>query len=439
MKVSNRASQTGQALIIGIGLVLICAVALFVLFSRAQLTVEKQRLTTAADAAAYSAAIWRARVMNFDAYANRAIIAQEVMVAQAVTLTSWSKYFEEIIANGSKVASFYPPLAAVMNSMSQVATMNRQITETAAELEIAARATKDVGYKFLLEHSQSLLGLSAGPIGMNAITMEVGKANHGRYWVYLIPDQGMSFDHVKRYETLAERQVVSDVVQRSLDPFTAGPRSGDQWVPLTGGFCLPTAHLRKRGGTSLSEDLERWEAVDTLSLHLPRGFIFCRERESIPIGYGAAESADQEEVQAVTTQSFDINRNRMALGMASGLIKSLGHYGGMARVMDLDYDKLGSQVFPSFQFAVVARVAGADVRSANNMNLGIGRLRAAERFEDQRLRAISAAEVYFRKPTQASDGQAEAVEYASLYSPYWQARLVAPTVTQRLIASKEPS
>jgi hypothetical protein len=47
-----------------------------------------------------------------------------------------------------------------------------------------------------------------------------------------------------------------------------------------------------------------------------------------------------------------------------------------------------------------------------------------------RLWAMSAAEVYFQRPVNAPTR----IEYASLFNPYWQVRLVAPTAAQRLAA-----
>jgi Flp pilus assembly protein TadG len=73
--------QRGQVLVLGLALMFACCLIFYFLFNTGQVTATKQRLTNASDAAAYSAALWRARVLNFHAYSNRAIIAQEVAVA----------------------------------------------------------------------------------------------------------------------------------------------------------------------------------------------------------------------------------------------------------------------------------------------------------------------------------------------------------------------
>jgi hypothetical protein len=448
--------QQGQALVSGLVLLMITFAGLIVLFSRAQLTAEKQRLTSASDAAAYSAALWRARVMNFDAYSNRAIIAQEVAVAQATTLVSWSKYFESFAGNLNQIAAIYPPLMAVSGPIANAATLSRQVTETAAQLEIPARAANDVGYKFLLEQSQRLMGLTANGFALNLITAEVARANHPEYFAYTLPGFGTSFSFVKRYETDEERKRLRDLVQRSLDPFTGQSRAESLRLLTVPSFCALNLnfswaqrfqHLRKRGGTSLSEDMERWEAVDTVSLHnfSPRGgflglFRSCRESETLPLGYGAAEAADQEMQGAVVTNDFDINKNSSAKAIASVQIKGFDQYGGLSRVHDLDYDHpdVKDKKYPVSDITVVSRIGAADLRTANTLNLGVGRFRNSETLNRDRLKVLSAAQVYFRKPTQSPMGMEEEPEYASLFSPYWQARLIAPTQAQRAVAAVAP-
>ena len=44
--------------------------------------------------------------------------------------------------------------------------------------------------------------------------------------------------------------------------------------------------------------------------------------------------------------------------------------------------------------------------------------------------AMSSAQVYFRRPP----GGNERVEYASMYSPYWQVRLVGVDAQERVMA-----
>jgi Putative Flp pilus-assembly TadE/G-like len=84
--------QQGQALIYGIFVMIGGLAALFFLFNTGQLTREKTKLVNTADAVAYSAGVLHARALNFDAYTNRALVANEVIVAQMVSLSSWAQF-----------------------------------------------------------------------------------------------------------------------------------------------------------------------------------------------------------------------------------------------------------------------------------------------------------------------------------------------------------
>ena len=62
-------------------------------------SIEKIKLQNTADAAAYSAAVAEARDYNFSAYTNRAMVANQVAVAQFVGMTSWFRNMSAF-ANG---------------------------------------------------------------------------------------------------------------------------------------------------------------------------------------------------------------------------------------------------------------------------------------------------------------------------------------------------
>jgi hypothetical protein len=68
---------------------LLVILALYAMYSMNSQAVEKVKLQNTADAAAYSAAVAEARDYNFSAYTNRAMVANQVAVAQFVGLTSW--------------------------------------------------------------------------------------------------------------------------------------------------------------------------------------------------------------------------------------------------------------------------------------------------------------------------------------------------------------
>ncbi|MDB5809173.1 MAG: hypothetical protein JWN94_1295 [Betaproteobacteria bacterium] len=90
-----RNAQRGQALVFVTIVILAVLLALVTMFSMGQLTTEKMRLQNTADAAAYSAAVAQARDYNFSAYTNRAMIANQVAMAQLVGLTAWVRNYDD--------------------------------------------------------------------------------------------------------------------------------------------------------------------------------------------------------------------------------------------------------------------------------------------------------------------------------------------------------
>jgi hypothetical protein len=440
--------QSGQALILSVGLLFAGALGLLFMFSAGQVAATKLRLTNAADAAAYSAALWRARVLNYDAYSNRAIIAQEVAIAQAVTLVSWAKYFQTFNQTAGEVLSTaFPPAAPIFAVTDTVAKAAREATEQAAGLEIWLRGASVTGYKEMLATSQEILQRSINTFGLGAVANEVARANDPTFFAFVLPDEQLFDRLTKRYESDQERQRLRQLVVDSLDEFVKGPRGLDMRMLLLPSGCFGQSAdldkwfhwLRKRGGTVMTPDLERWEAADTASLHdwRKRGFIFgtCREVEALAMGWGAAEATDKGLEGFLQADPGNVRRNPMAAAKASAEMTGEGlngfdTYSGITKVRELDYDQLTNKRFPTSPVAVLARVESADVRTANHLKLGTGRLRLDEQFAGNRLWSLAAADVYFRRPA----GEPERTEYASLFNPYWQVRLREPSAAQRAMA-----
>jgi hypothetical protein len=443
------ASQTGQALVLSIALVLMAGLMTILLFSSAQATSAKTRLNSTADAAAYSAAVWRARILNFEAYSNRAIIANEVAIAQAVTMVSWSKYFERLVESGATLSSMWPPLAAFFGAVGSAANTSRVMAENGAQLEIAARGAANIGYKNLLHTSQEILHLTGQSAPINMVTWEVAKANDPSFIAWVMPETDNYLSLTKTYSG-PDRARHAQLVRDSLDPFVGGSRHDNlQLLVLSPGSCPLNGlvnpdrlfnWLRKRGTTVLSDNLERWESTDTMSFHFwaMRGFLGlggCRERETVPLGWGVAEAADADsELSArMETNSADIRKNATAQFMGDSEIRASNQFGGIGSIRELDYDALTNTRYPSNQFTVVASVAAADLHTADKTNLGVGRFRLQDRLGNNRILSLSSAEVYFRRPVTATGAQ----QYASLFAPYWQARIVPVSNAHRLLAEAE--
>lgn len=85
---STRSLQAGQALIIVLAFAAILGAGLFSIYNTAQLTTAKRKLVNAADASAYSGASVLAQGLNYTAYTNRAMLANNAMIGQMMAARS---------------------------------------------------------------------------------------------------------------------------------------------------------------------------------------------------------------------------------------------------------------------------------------------------------------------------------------------------------------
>lgn len=111
--------QRGQALVFSLITVSIIILVMVSMYTIGQQSIAKVKLQNTADAAAYSAVQAEARDYNFSAYTNRAIIANQVAVAQVVGLTSWSRAYHDTYNGSTKsipkiLTSLGGPLAKIL-------------------------------------------------------------------------------------------------------------------------------------------------------------------------------------------------------------------------------------------------------------------------------------------------------------------------------------
>jgi hypothetical protein len=431
--------QSGQALVLGL-MILAVGIALLLLLTRTgTLLSVRQRLVQAADASAYSAAIWRARVLNSLAYANRTIVAQEVAIAQAVTLAAWARHFETLSGNAEALTAIYPPAAPVLAGLAQSASAGADLTSHAMASEVSWRGAPGGGLTAMLEQAQELLLRSANGFGLSAVAHEVARATDRRFSAFALSDHGSFARFVRRQDSAEERARLREVVLASLDPFTGGSRDRDLRLPLPSSCVGRSTQLdkwtlwyRKRGGTTLAEDLGSWQAVDTASVHDWRGSGFlglgtCRDREALPLAWGAAGAGVQPDGMVATgaitgsAQTNPIATDLARTGLAGPEPSPV--YRGLARIHDLA-DR--SQAYPVSRVAVLVRADRerglVDSTAVPSFGAAVRSSPAAASGLPSRLWALSAAEIYFRAPP----GQGR-IEYASLYSPFWQVRLSSPS------------
>ena len=95
----GRSQQSGQAIVLVLLLAVIGVISTIALVSTGMLTSEKMQMQNAADATAYSVSVLEARDLNYGAYMNRAMVANEVAIGQMVSSASWSKLRKDEVTN----------------------------------------------------------------------------------------------------------------------------------------------------------------------------------------------------------------------------------------------------------------------------------------------------------------------------------------------------
>lgn len=439
--------QSGQALVLGLFTLFLGAISLFYLFSTGQVSADKQRVTNAADAAAYSAALWRARVLNFDAYANRAMIANEVAIAQSLTLASEVQYLKNLAAclaleqgDGnltcsaavSYVLQFFPYVTQAINAARPYIEEYDAMLVMALQMEIPQRST--IANRSL-SLAQEGMHLSASFVALDEIADQIAAANDRSFRATVLPDdfEGGGNAFTRRY-TGDDRNRLANVVRASLDGYTRDRRFTHVVVP----GCIGGLQYRKRGGTALSRSLDRWEAADTHSeWESNLSWRGCRRRER------EMSWADRQAQGESDPNPSGVADNPRALRQArdEDVREIIENYIGIQPFRDLNYQVLRNRQGdaevrnPRHKLHVVVTMAARNLRTANTLNVGTGRLRMTENTEDGRLASVAAAEVYFHRSAARADGR---IELPSLFNPYWQARLADVEPAARTAALAVP-
>lgn len=432
--------EAGQALIFGLFALIGGLVALFFLFNTGQLTAEKTKLVNTADAVAYSAGVMHARALNFDAYTNRALMANEVVIAQAVSIASWATY----VADHSNSAQLQ------MNCRSQysvpVGLGLVAYAPACYSLAFGSSAANGLGQSvpFAAQGAVAMAelaksALQAAQVNMTAdlflarrsLMQEVADANYvkdGDVHVDNIPltdDFGLNgSSFVTRYGD-KERARFKDAAVTAANKDQFVQKRSWTSTSIIPNIPCNSPEFRRRGGTELI-GLDEWRAMDTASLHTWTFSVHflsfsCDEDES-PLGagsQGAGRSSDSD-----TGFGESRSDNPVASGYASSNDWS---YSGLPKFYDLKQDllKAGDDSPPLLRFAIRLTRTKDQTRTSEGRSAAkpSGRLAKFDsKLASDVLMAVSTSEVFFRRPASRSDGK---TELASLFDPFWQVHLVS--------------
>lgn len=440
MKVFITSKQCGQALPLTLILLTVTASIVFYVFNTGQLVQEKIGLTNTADAVAYSAGNFEARMLNYDAYTNRAMIANEIAIGQAVGLASWAKYASIAGPNLARFAQFIPYVGAAIASALRTAgnVSNNILTSKILAISVTAN---DLAIQ-ALKNSQIAVhgsGSSVALANRKRVMDEVAQQNDPDVVVDLLPISDNFSTFTQHYTSRDQRKRMGQLVENE--------RKGDDFFKRRnwqfGIFGCPVGlGFKKRGSTEFIDMVDGWKSMDTLSFHTYRIRRFsCRHRER-PIGYGTAFSKNGLNDTGITyARSRRDNRRASAFadstsGKAAGFAPSSVLKGAIPEFYELSKETL-KQDDPRTQLTIRVSKSDEDQRYSGGASIikPTGKL---DLYSGQQFKGLSASiarvEVFFERPD-GSNKQYNKVELGSLFNPYWQVHLLPVSSAERARAA----
>ncbi|MET0499530.1 MAG: pilus assembly protein TadG-related protein [Steroidobacteraceae bacterium] len=130
--------QRGQIAPVALFGILIASAVLALMFDTSQKITSRSLVANAADAAAYSGAVWTARHLNFMAYTNRAMIANHAAVGHFISYVSWIRYVDDSIDYIDRVAQWIPYAGQYVDLVQQLVDEVRDVTEETAKAAVPA-------------------------------------------------------------------------------------------------------------------------------------------------------------------------------------------------------------------------------------------------------------------------------------------------------------
>ncbi len=447
----SKCGQAGQALIYGLFMLTAGLAALFFLFNVGQLTQEKAKLVNTSDAVAYSAGVMQARAMNFAAYTNRALIANELAIAQSVSLASWGDYLVQhggsALGLGCSSAGAYSepaaewmlrylPVCLSLGTSTQgnvlIAADNaiRVATSAATALSEAFKTLNQTA-QIVLKTSQDVLALVL-PVARLSVMQDVADANYQGdgavrvdviplrdtyYWFHKDTVNPLNPSPMVQLYAGAQRTRLRDLVVNVVnrDGFTPSRTWSDTAI-IPQADCLFLGvyrnHVERSGGTQLI-GFDEWRATDQATyyrwnLQTPKWSLPYCEESAQTLGNGDQRAS------------------------ASGVTTASSHhwkYSGIPGFAELSAEAL-QDPDPRAQFAVrVLREsnqtrtsdARADIKTTARLNAYNNAVPTDALTQSKVYVGLSAAETFFKRPTERGDGMQE---IGSLFNPYWQTHLM---------------
>ncbi|MBS0213698.1 MAG: hypothetical protein JSR26_11055 [Proteobacteria bacterium] len=438
----SRQRQSGQVMILVAILAIVLLLAALLVYNVGRVNLVRTRLQNTADSASYSSALVMARAYNFTAYSNRAMVANQVAIAQMVSLASWSRFYCLVFADSKcgKFAANGTDRAILFGLKLFGSQPGKTVNNIYQNISNSVFNTFDAttgpvvtfldGLEGVLSNASTayLLGTA---IEVPAVADQVVKDNDpqaalsGAGTAAVAVAEGQLLTYQRRYTPLRRQNDPGNrfhnVTMASLDPWTSS-RSGSEDPPFTTGLtafgrCLFGAGIggidffgNWSGTAALSNDNTQWTANDRGTYF---GFGVCIIRAGwIPIPIPIFMPVPPSTGMGIAGG----NAGQWQVGSYSGLRS----YMGLSRLNQPDWES------PTINLFVERKTNTVDTTKQmhdRGQPIAGGQLDMYDSEASGMLQVASSANAYFVRP----DGQWNLggyLVYGNLFNPYWEAHLV---------------
>ena len=397
MLLSKPLRDRGQIAPVALFGMLISSAVLVVMFNTGQRVTERSHVANAADAAAYSGAVWTARHLNFIAYGNRAMIANHLAVGHFVSYVSWVRYLHDSLTAIDRVTQWIPYVGQYVDMAEQISAQVRDVTEQSAEVAIPAidawnaniRAAQAEAHASLaFRNLQNLMSETGRAYDPHILINDRDALSRMPYELRAMIDAQLMTQSaavpafIQRYSAGRDGNALQELVNASL----RGNDDLQRWIAGERGWRenLLAVQLRKRGTTSnvQSANGADWRAEDQLQYRTRSLFGWRSWRR---IG---------DRVSSASAREFDSD------------------YAGVPAF----YNVTGQPADASLRIAAVATKSQARIATADLLGMSPS---------DHPLAVAAIARVEFQRPRGAAFAalSERRHEYANLFNPFWEAKL----------------
>jgi len=387
--------QRGQIMPLTLAGVVLAAILMIMLANLGNKVTEKSIVVNAADAAAYSGATWVAQHLNFMAYTNRAMIANHIGVGHFVAYMSWIRYIEEVSERVDDIGQFIPIVNLYTEALEEFATLLRELAEIEGEIYVPLVDKLNLFYSTAQVEAHAFINPERVDGVMQAAAEQLDPEIR-------INDLGA----LGTLNSVAATPIVAAIGLQAVnlvsfaEPLQVDDRDGEirELVELTyqrgnmsrewltdRGWKLPLGSnaIKKEFDTdhTLSNDLGNWETKDELVVETLFG-----KGPEITLASGTASAREFQD-----------------------------DYEGIHRYYNLSEEQPDDHVLPVIAFASKQQTA---VKTIEVYDF---------RSKDVPLSGLAIAHVEHNRPDEGFPLTIND-EYANLYNPFWQARLVGTSL-----------